>query len=134
MPNQLDPETARLLALIQMQRAMGSEQPPVARPPVEQPPVTTNLNLVDPGFDPVAYYVDPYNYSARRKNPLLAALEIMVRPSGGYQMPMPNMRPSGGYPMPTTNVRPSGGYQMPMPNMRPSGGYPMPMVRPSGGR
>ena len=142
MPNQLDPETARLLALIQMQRAMGSEQPPVARPPVEQPPVTTNPVLADPGFDPVAYYVDPYNYSARRKNPLLAALEIMVRPSGGYPAPTINVRPSGGYPMPI--VRPSGGYPTTQRNrtdaagnsgmggrnmlytdgVRPSGGYP----------
>jgi len=121
MPNQLDPETARLLALIQMQRAMGSEQPPVARPPVEQPPVS------QPPFDPRAYILAnpdqfpmgprpsqayyPYPnlpYPYRRKNPLLAALEIMVRPSGGYPAPATNVRPSGGYPMPM--VRPSGGY------------------------
>jgi hypothetical protein len=140
MPNQLDPETARLLALIQMQRAMGSEQPPVARPPVEQPPVS------QPPFDPRAYILAnpdqfpmgnyPYPrdpYPAKSKNPLLAALEIMVRPSGGYPMYTDGVRPSGGYPTIETNVRPSGGYSMPATNVRPSGGYPMPMVRPSGG-
>ena len=116
MPNQLDPETARLLALIQMQRAMGSEQPPVARPPVSQPPfdpaayVLANPDIFPMGPRPSqAYYPYPnIPYPYRRKNPLLAALEIMVRPSGGYPAPETNVRPSGGYPMPM--VRPSGGY------------------------
>lgn len=152
MPNQLDPETARLLALIQMQRAMGSEQPPVARPPVEQPPVS------QPPFDPRAYILaNPdqfpmgprpsqayYPYPARPKNPLLAALEILVRPPGGYPAPATNVRPPGGYPTIETIERPAGGYPMMQRNrtdaagnsgmggrntlytdgVRPPGGYP----------
>jgi hypothetical protein len=147
MPNQLDPETARLLALIQMQRAMGSEQPPVARPPVEQAPVS------QPPFDPRAYILAnpdkfpmgprpsqayyPYPrdpYPARRKNPLLDALEIMVRPPGGYPMYTDGVRPPGGYPTIETNVRPPGGYPMYTDGVRPPGGYPTtqaPAYRPS---
>jgi hypothetical protein len=140
MPNQLDPETARLLALIQMQRAMGSEQPPVARPPVEQPPVSQppfdarEYVLANPDlfpFDPRPRQ-SPYPYPARSNNPLLAALEIMVRPSGGYPAPAINVRPPGGYPTYTDGitdgVRPPGGYPTKAPleiMVRPPGGYPM---------